>query len=650
MRIRQNKVPKLFKKKIAIIAMSAGLVFPLALGAATFGLNDIPSDFVFNKTLRQGDTVSPDVSFLQFILNQSSDTRVAETGGGSLTGLTNFFGSKTYSAVVRFQEKYRDEILTPANITNPTGVVGENTRKKLNQILASLFSGTFIESNSTTPLKSSLSSSAANSGTKIFTSSISNTPLPNNQSTVKRPPIISSFSTFKAQSGQLMSLFGAQFHPNKNTVYLGSEKIGDYAGLDNGTKITFQVPASLETGLYEAAVVNSYGTTSTGSMFLSVVKPATSTSTATRNFAPSLTTVYPNNSRNMNDLIFLYGENFSFNNTIETNLGTTVVRSTNRKTLSFMISELPYYMEAFKKYKGQSINVLIKIRNENGLSKEQLVHVINFPNTDSPTINTTAQMAPASFGLGSTTDDAAEMAFQRDLDRLNTSLSTFSYTSTSSRNSTSSVSSTSTRSNSTNSAGTGNGNSSDTSSTNSSNMQLDPATQQLGQILGGSMLVQTVMQTSPVHKFVLEPLVGGGSSGGGSSGGSSLLGGAGGALGGSMAGGSGGSSGGTGGGSGGVTFFGGQITQVTYCTCSGAILLAIRDIPSKQTLQVFYRYGQSTLHANYNIFTTGINVIGGLTQGGGACEVYSGNSCSTQGNAQYTIDTIRGVGTGSTPS
>ena len=45
------------------------------------------------------------------------------------------------------------------------------------------------------------------------------------------------------------------------------------------------------------------------------------------------------------------------------------------------------------------------------------------------------------------------------------------------------------------------------------------------------MLVQTVMQTSPVHKFVLEPLVGGGSSGGGSSGGSSLLGGAGGAFG-----------------------------------------------------------------------------------------------------------------------
>lgn len=651
MRIRQNKDSNTRNTNLTLLAITVGLLFPLILSAATFGLNDIPSDFTFTKTLRQGDTISPDVSYLQFVLNQSSDTRVSETGAGSLTGLTNFFGSKTHSAVTRFQEKYRDEILTPANITNPTGVVGENTRKKLNEVLASLFSGTFIESKSTTPLKTSLSTSAANSSTKVFTSPISKSNTSTSQSTVKQPPTISSFSTFKALSGQLMSLFGVQFHPTKNTVYLGSQKIGDYAALDNGTKITFQVPASLETGLYEAAVVNSYGTTSTGSMFLNVVKQAVATSTATQNFAPSLTTIYPNNSKNINDLIFLYGENFSFNNTLETNLGTAVVRSTNRKTLSFMISELPYYMEAFKKYKGQSINVLIKIRNENGLSREQLVHVINFPNTDTPTINLTAQNAPASFGIGSTTDDAAEMAFQRNLDRLNASLSTFSNTSTSSRAASTSRTSTSTTSGVSNN-GSSNGGDSSESSSNSSNIQLDPATQQLGQILGGSMLVQTVMQTSPIHKFVLEPLVGGGSSGGGSSGGSSLLGGAGGALGGSIGGGSGGSSGGTGGGSGsgGVTFFGGQITQVTYCTCSGAILLAIRDIPSKQTLQVFYRYGQSTLHANYNIFTTGINVIGGLTQGGGACEVYSGNSCSTEGNAQYTIDTIRGVGTGSTPS
>ena len=646
MRIRQN----ISTGKIVLTVLSASLLFPLLVNAATFGLNDIPGDFKFNRTLKQGDTVTPDVSYLQFILNQSASTQVAETGGGSLTGLTNFFGSKTHSAVTRFQEKYRDEILTPANITNPTGVVGENTRRKLNQILSDLFSGTYIDSNSSTPLGNSLSAAASNSSNpKVFTSSVSssNTATPNSQSTVKRPPVISSFSTFKALSGQLMSLFGAQLHPTKNTVYLGSEKIGDYPSLDNGTKITFKVPSTLETGSYEVGVVNAYGTTSTGTMYLGVVKQTTSSTSLAQNFAPSLTTVYPNNSKNINDLIFLYGENFAFNNTIETNLGTTVVRSTNRKTLSFMISELPYYMEAFKKYKGQSINVLIKIRNENGLSKEQLVHVINFPNTNTPTINLTAQNAPASFNVASTTDDLREMAYLRDLEMLNQNLSSFSTNTGTSTRTTASTTRSSTTS-STSNGGNNSSNSSSDSSSNSSSVQLDPATQQLGQILGGSMLVQTVMQTSPIHKFVLEPLVGGGSSGGGSSGGG-LGGGFGGGGGGGGGGGSGGGAGG-GGGSGGVTFFGGQITQVTYCTCSAAILLAIRDIPSKQTLQVFYRYGQSTLHANYNIFTTGINVIGGLTQGGGACEVYSGNSCSTEGNAQYTIDTIRGVGTGSTPS
>jgi len=631
-------------RKILFTTFGVGLVFPLILSAATFGLSDIPRDFEFNKTLKQGVTVAPDVSYLQFILNQSTDTQVAETGAGSPTGLTNFFGSKTHSAVTRFQEKYRAEILTPANIGSPTGIVGENTRRKLNQILAGLFSGTYIESNNSSSLGSSLSASASGSNTNTNSPNLfklpvtsANTSATNSQSTVKQPPVVSSFSTFKALSGQLMSLFGAQFHPTKNTVYLGSEKVGDYPSLDNGTKITFKVPATLATGSYEVGLVNSYGTTSTGFLYLNVVKQATTSSSVAQSFTPSLTALYPASSKNLNDLIFISGENLSFNNTLETNLGNTIVKSTNRKTLSFMISELPYYMEAFKKYKGQSINVIMKIRNENGLSSQQLVHVINFPNTDEPTINLSSQQPPASFNTN-TLDDAAETALRRDFERLSASLTTFGTTGTSTRStSTSSQSSTG----SSGATGSNSGDSSD-ESTESSGLQLDPATQQLKEILGGSLLIRTIIENSPVHQFVLGPIINSGS--GGSSGGGGL----GGFGGGGSSGGGSGGSGGSGGGSGQVTFFGGQITQVTYCTCSAAILLAIKDIPSSQTLQVFFRYGQSTLHANYNIFTTNINVIGGLTQGGGQCQVYSGNSCSTEGNAQYTIDTIRGVGTGMT--
>ncbi|MDQ5912087.1 MAG: hypothetical protein QG568_300, partial [Patescibacteria group bacterium] len=383
MRISQ-KLPKGTPKNILTTLLLVNLVLPLALHGATFGITDIQSDFVFNKNLKQGETVAPDVSYLQYILNQSEDTKVAETGAGSLTGLTNFFGSKTYSAVSRFQEKYREEILTPANIINPTGIVGENTRKKLNQILRLLFVGTYPNSSGSTPLASSLSTSASNSATpKLFTSGTtgSNSTTGNTQSTVKRPPVITSFSAFKVFSGQFMSIFGTQFHPTANTLYLGSEKIGSYPSLDNGTKITFQVPQGLDTGSYEVGIVNSYGTASTGNLYVNVVKQTTATSTATQSFTPSLTTLYPNSSKNMNDLVYLYGDNFSFNNTLETSLGNTIVRSTNRKTLSFMISELPNYMEAFKKNKGKSISVTMRIRNENGLSKEQVVHVINFPNT-----------------------------------------------------------------------------------------------------------------------------------------------------------------------------------------------------------------------------------------------------------------------------
>ena len=50
--------------------------------------------------------------------------------------VTGNFGSLTKSAVIRFQEKYRSEILTPVGLSSGTGYVGEKTRYKINQILS----------------------------------------------------------------------------------------------------------------------------------------------------------------------------------------------------------------------------------------------------------------------------------------------------------------------------------------------------------------------------------------------------------------------------------------------------------------------------------------------------------------------------------
>ena len=48
--------------------------------------------------------------------------------------ITNYFGEKTKQAVIRFQEKYYEDVLKPWDYTKGTGTVGDSTRAKLNEI------------------------------------------------------------------------------------------------------------------------------------------------------------------------------------------------------------------------------------------------------------------------------------------------------------------------------------------------------------------------------------------------------------------------------------------------------------------------------------------------------------------------------------
>ena len=48
--------------------------------------------------------------------------------------VTSYFGSKTKAAVIRFQEKYKEDVLSPYNLTKGTGEVKTSTRAKLNEI------------------------------------------------------------------------------------------------------------------------------------------------------------------------------------------------------------------------------------------------------------------------------------------------------------------------------------------------------------------------------------------------------------------------------------------------------------------------------------------------------------------------------------
>ena len=50
--------------------------------------------------------------------------------------ITGNFGSLTKQAVIRFQEKYSSEILTPLGLIKGTGNAGPTTRQKINQLIS----------------------------------------------------------------------------------------------------------------------------------------------------------------------------------------------------------------------------------------------------------------------------------------------------------------------------------------------------------------------------------------------------------------------------------------------------------------------------------------------------------------------------------
>ncbi|MEI6843341.1 MAG: DUF2341 domain-containing protein [bacterium] len=78
--------------------------------------------------------LSPDVRQLQIFLN-SKGFSVSATGNGSPGKETEFFGPLTKQAVIKFQEKYASEILTPQGLTKGTGYVGKATRLKILELL-----------------------------------------------------------------------------------------------------------------------------------------------------------------------------------------------------------------------------------------------------------------------------------------------------------------------------------------------------------------------------------------------------------------------------------------------------------------------------------------------------------------------------------
>jgi len=81
--------------------------------------------FQFTKTLIKGSSQTVEIQELQKCLAREVMPELEASGN---------FGSQTLEAVNLFQEKYRQDILDPQGLKEPTGEVKASTREKLNQV------------------------------------------------------------------------------------------------------------------------------------------------------------------------------------------------------------------------------------------------------------------------------------------------------------------------------------------------------------------------------------------------------------------------------------------------------------------------------------------------------------------------------------
>jgi peptidoglycan hydrolase-like protein with peptidoglycan-binding domain len=383
-----NFSSKFFKFNFTVRGVGNFLAVASFYFCAVFGvsaLSILPNSF--SRNLKIGDT-GADVLKLQQILNTDSETRVAEFGPGSPGFETSNFGSLTYAAVRRFQEKYAGEILRPVGLSRGTGFVGKQTIFKL-QALSAKAAPSAVLPSGIKPVSSAVSSPSdplsefrvaagtlpdlgktdrwlqgiKNKLDQVAAAAVSSgtAPLIDTASLNAGTPtvVLRDLSRYSGKAGASITLNGTGFISGGNDIYFGADYVARNIKATAGS-LTFVVPP-LPPAKYKLVVANSSGVSN--STFF-IVTPEFSPAVVVSGVNPNIV--------HLGETVTLQGGGFSNDNEIRTSYGIIEhVASSDGKTLSFVV--LPKELVGAKRPADKepiSWQVAVYVSNENGVSEQ----------------------------------------------------------------------------------------------------------------------------------------------------------------------------------------------------------------------------------------------------------------------------------------